>query len=65
MYVLTTTDGYAGPLSYSAGQVLQIPHDFYHPASMTRLGATLTCPQQAALVLWKTVQPDWPFPIND
>ena len=64
MYVLCTQSGAVIGVPYNGGAVLEIPHEYYTPGSMTRLGPNLTRAQQSALVLWSTSHPGWPVPIN-
>ena len=64
MYVLCTQPGKLLDVPYSAGAVLEIPHEYYDPANMARLGPNLTSAQQAVLVSWSALSPGWPWPLN-
>jgi hypothetical protein len=61
MNVLTTQSGSTPIGSYGSGIVLEIPHQYYNPETMTRLGTALSSPQQAALV--RLSQVHWSAPI--
>ena len=60
MYVLTTTQCATPGGVFAAGTVLEIPHEYYQPAGMSRLGSPLTSAMQAVLVTWASVCPGWP-----
>jgi len=62
MNVLTTQSGSTPIGSYGPGIVLEIPHQYFNPESMTRLGTALSSQQQATLI--RLPQVHWSAPIH-
>ena len=53
MYVQMTKDDTIASKHFSAGNIVEIPHEYYAPASMSRLGTGLSAEQRAALIRWE------------
>jgi hypothetical protein len=66
MNVLITANSFNGGLAFLAGNIQQIPEQFFMPNTMTRLGAPLSLAQRALRIDWSTfVGSTWPQGLND